>query len=168
MTAHEPDVLKARVRRAEELVAQWKKVFSDDVHFGARQEMVQIADAAGEGVFDGKHSAFGVPGLDRLQRFLKRAERRRLEIGREGEAGDLGIGAGLALIDDGPSTAPIFSHCVPFSVDRRRKSLARGAQERKWRADTPRRPRFRAPLRQTARDSNKSRSETLSERGSPL
>ena len=64
------------------------------------QQMVDVGDAAGDRVLDRDHGEVGLAVLDRGEAVLEGRAGHRLVVGIDLAAGEVGIGAGLALEHD--------------------------------------------------------------------
>ena len=90
--------------------------------------MVDVGDAPGERVLDRDHAEIGLAGGDRLKAVLEGRLRHGLAVGKDLEAGDVRVGAGLAL----------EHHALA-----RPNPLLLSACRRGWRARAPDRPACR-------------------------
>ena len=85
-----------------ELDAQ--EVLTDDVQARRRQEVVDVAHPAGDGVVDRDHPEIRLAALHHREDVLERRARHRLPVGVVLPAHEVGVGAGLSLVGD-PSAA---------------------------------------------------------------
>ena len=99
MALHDLQVRELRAAHAEELVMHRHEMLADDRKLRGRQQMVDVGDAAGQGVLDRDHARSASPEVDRLEAILEGRLRHRLAIGKDLQAGDVGVGARLALED---------------------------------------------------------------------
>ena len=83
-----------------QLVAHAQEVLADDVEIGVGQQVMDVGDAAGDRVLDRDHGEARFARLHRLQRVLERRAGDRFQVGERLAAGEVRIGARLALIDD--------------------------------------------------------------------
>ena len=100
-------VLRRGARRGHELVAHAQEVLADDVEIGVRQQVMDVGDAAGDRVLDRDHGVAArrptSPPRARPRRWRRRRPRRS---GKGLAAGEVRVGAGLALVGDAVSPAP--------------------------------------------------------------
>ena len=97
---HALDGLERRAGRRHQLMAHAQEMLADDVEIGVGQQVMDVGDAAGDRVLDRDHGEPRFARLHRLQRVLERRAGDGLEVGERLAAGEMRIGAGLALIDD--------------------------------------------------------------------
>ena len=86
---------------AHQLEADRQEVLAHDVKPRARQQMMDVGDAAGDRVLDRDHGERGRAIGDRREGVLEGRRGQRLPVGIDLRAGDVGVGAGLPLIGDG-------------------------------------------------------------------
>ena len=89
-----------RAGRRHQLVAHAQEVLADDVEIGVGQQVMDVGDAAGDRVLDRDHGEARLARLHRLQRVLERRAGDRFEVGKRLAAGEVRVGARLALVDD--------------------------------------------------------------------
>ena len=77
-----------------------QKGLADDVQPRGRQQVVDVGDAAGDRILDRDHAEIRRAVLQRGERVLEGRAGQRLVVGKVLDAGDMRIGAGLALIGD--------------------------------------------------------------------
>ena len=129
--------------RRHQLVAHAQEVLADDVEIGVGQQVMDVGDAAGDGVLDGDHGEPRFARLHRLQRVLERRAGDRVEVGIRLAAGEVGISARLALVDDALSGG--FGHrgimrLEPFGLAANTSSGSVGAVLCPYRRGTASRP----------------------------
>ena len=107
-------------RQHHQLEMDRQEIFADDVQLRFRQQMMDVGDAAGDGVLDRDHGEVGLAGLDRVEGILEGRARQRLHRREHVAAGGVGIGARLAL--EGYSVG-LFRPCPTSQFER--ISLAR-------------------------------------------
>ena len=76
------------------------KMLADDVEARIRQQVMDVGDAAGDRILDRQHGQRGAAVAHRRDRVLERRRRQRLPSREHLAAGEIGIGAGLALKGD--------------------------------------------------------------------
>ena len=100
MRAHHFDVFQRNPRLGEQMVLHRQKMFGDDVKARARQQMVDVSDPPGQGIFDRQHGALSTTLRHRFHRLIKGAARQRGKRWRILLAGELRKCPRLALIRD--------------------------------------------------------------------
>ena len=100
MAVHRPDRVQRRAGHPHQRELDAQEVLADDVQRGVRQEVVDVADPAGEGVVDRDHREVGLAALHRREDVLERRARHRLPVGVVLPAHEVGVGAGLSLVGD--------------------------------------------------------------------
>jgi hypothetical protein len=93
--------LQRRQRRAldrHQMEADRQEMLADDVQARARQEMMDVGDAAGDRVVDRDHAIARRAVRDRGERILEGAAGQELAIRKDLEGGLRGEGSGLTLI----------------------------------------------------------------------
>ena len=89
---------KRRALERHQLEADGQVILAGDVQLGGRQQIVDVADPAGDGVFHRDHGEGSLALLDRNETVLEGAAGHRL-MGRKGlAAGNVRVRAGFALI----------------------------------------------------------------------
>ena len=95
---HPLDGRERRARQRHQLVAYAQEMLADDVQAGFGQQVMDVGDAAGHRVLDRDHGVARIPALHGRQRVLEGGAGQRLEIGIRLEAGQMRVGARLALV----------------------------------------------------------------------
>ena len=90
-------VASEALRQRHELVAHAQEMLADDMQPGPRQQVVDVGHASCHGVLDRDHGVAGVAGLHRRQGVLERGAGDRLERRECFLAGEVRVGAWLAL-----------------------------------------------------------------------
>ena len=94
------DGLSVAPGQRHQLVAHAQEVLADDVEVGVRQQVMDVGDAAGDRVLDRDHGIARLARLHGGQRVLEGRAGDRLEVGKDLAAGQMRVGAGLALVGD--------------------------------------------------------------------
>ena len=76
------------------------EMLGDDEEAGVGQKMMDVGDAASDRILDGDHGEPRLAAFDRGKRVLEGGAGKRLHLRIGVAAGEMGIGAGLALIGD--------------------------------------------------------------------
>jgi hypothetical protein len=90
-------LIERRAFDRHKLVVDGQKMFARDVQRRGWQKVMNIGDAAGNRVFDRDHTQIGRTILDQLERILKGCAGHRLGVGIGFFAGNVRVGARLAL-----------------------------------------------------------------------
>ena len=91
-----------RTRQGHELKPDRHEMLTDNLQACPRQKMVNVTHAACNRVFDRDHGEIGVAAFHAGEDFLERCAGHRLHAGANFIAGNMRVGAGLALIGDPP------------------------------------------------------------------
>ena len=100
MTVHVRELLDPRARQRQQVVVHPLIVLADDVQAGARQQVVDVGDAAGDRVLDRDHRQPGLAVADGRERVLERPAGQRRQLRPRRAAGEIGVGAERALKGD--------------------------------------------------------------------
>ena len=99
-----------RARQRHQLVAHAQEVLADDEQAGTRQQVVDVGHAARHRVLDGDHGVARLAALHGGQRILEGGAGDRLEVGIHLAAGQVRVGAGLALVGDAQPASSLSEH----------------------------------------------------------
>jgi len=91
------DRFQRRAARRHQLMLNGQEIFGDDMQAGFRHQVMDVGDAAGHRIVDRDHGERGAPGAHRSEGILKRRTRQRLIATIRLVAGDVRVGARLAL-----------------------------------------------------------------------
>ena len=94
------DVFEMGAFDAEQIEMDRQEIFADDIEPGGRQQMMDVGDAAGDRIFDRDHGELRRAVRDGRERVFESGAGQGLQFGKDIAAGDVGIGARLALIGD--------------------------------------------------------------------
>ncbi len=94
------DLVLGHTRQYHELEADRHEILADDVQARFRQQMMDIGDAAGDGVLDRNHGDIRLAAFQRHERILEGRAGQRLHGREHVTAGHVGIGAEIALEGD--------------------------------------------------------------------
>ena len=100
VTVDAAQVRQRRARQRQKLKADRQEGFANDVQVRGRQQVVDVGDAAGDGVFDGDHRQIGGAVAQGGESILESRAGQRLALREIFDAGDVRIRAGFALVGD--------------------------------------------------------------------
>ena len=99
-----PDALEPRAGHGQQMVVHPQEMLADDVQAAMRHQMMDVRDPPRDRVVDRDHRPLGPALAHRSERFLEGFRRQGLEMRADLTAGEMRVGAGLALEDDPPGT----------------------------------------------------------------
>jgi hypothetical protein len=97
---HALDRVELRAWHRQQLVAHPQEVLADDVQVRIGHQMVDVGDPSRHRVLDRDHGIGDVARRHRGEGLLEGRRGDRLAVGIDLEAGDMGVGARLALVGD--------------------------------------------------------------------
>ena len=92
-----------RARHGQKMVMHPVKMLADDVQVGIRQQMVDVGDPPGDGIFDGNHGQPRTAVMHGGEGVFEGAAGQGLHVAPRLAAGKMRISAGHALEGDGGS-----------------------------------------------------------------
>ncbi len=94
------DRLQRRAVWRHQMKVDWQEVLGDDVEAGVRQQVMDVGDAAGDRILDRDHCVARLALLHEADGVLEGRARHRFASRIHFIAGDVGVGAGFALVGD--------------------------------------------------------------------
>ncbi len=115
---HRLDVLEPCARHRQEVMVHAQEMLADDVQAAVRHQVMDVGDPAGDRIVDRDHRPVGLSLADGGERLLEGLDGHGLVARADLPAGEMGVGAGLALKHDPPGQFDRRWPVKPVSVGR--------------------------------------------------
>jgi len=100
MAVHGPDFRPVNARQRHQLEVDRHEIFADNMQLRFRQQIMDVGNPAGDGVFNRDHGQIRFALRERIERVFKRGAGQGLHAGKHVAASHVGICAKLALEGD--------------------------------------------------------------------